>query len=162
MTAAVSTPVLSMTVQRRRRGRDHHPSRRSPSERVRGKMGTFRPSRAAGPHHHLERTPTTCPARRVRSALQRASPAPFPRTTSTSVRRRCGDWFGRAGPATLHLRRTHQRVPHRSLTTATTAKRRGTPVVGAPNRSDACIAVEVPRRTSRADAFLAPSRGQVS
>ncbi len=93
----------------------HHPSRRSPSERVCGAMGAFGPSRVVGPHDHLERTAAAGPAGGVRAALQRTLAASLARTTCTGVRRRCCDWSGRADPATLHLRRTHQRVPHRSL-----------------------------------------------
>ena len=49
-------------------------------------------------------------------------PAPIARTASTRVSGGCCDWSGRTDSATRYLWRVDQRVLHRRLTTATTAK----------------------------------------
>ncbi len=103
-----------------RRLRDHrHPNTTTstPSERVRRTMGPDPPPRAPRPHDHLERTPTPPDPRGVHRSLQRTPPTPEPPPART---RRPGqgrpDRLRPADPATRHLRRTHQRVPRRSLT----------------------------------------------
>ncbi|MFN0092688.1 MAG: hypothetical protein ACKVWR_20835 [Acidimicrobiales bacterium] len=80
-------------------------------------------------------------------ALQRAPAAPLTQATSTRRRRGRCDWFGRTDPATRHLRRTHQRVPHRSVTTATTSKLRNLDATRPP--ANPLTAACTPRRTGR-------------
>ena len=78
-------------------------------------MGAHPAPRAPRPHDHLERTPTAPAARGVHRALQRASTPPKPQPTSTRRRVTSRDRPRPTDPTAHHLRRTHQRVPHRSL-----------------------------------------------
>jgi putative transposase len=73
--------------------------------------------------NHLERTPAPSTARRVRRPLQQSPTAQGGTAARTQrPRRRHGDQPRPADSATHHLRRTHQRVPHRRLNQPPPAK----------------------------------------
>lgn len=88
---------------------------RTGRERVRGTVGRHRAPRALRPHPHLESPTPRAASARLRRALQRPPTPPVARATRTRRHggRRLSVWP--TDPTTLHLQRTHQRVPPSSL-----------------------------------------------
>ena len=109
-------PILRRSPRRIRHNRNQNTAPVTSSQRIRRTVGAHSPSRTPRPHHHLERTPTPTAARRIPRALQQPSPAPrTPPTSTQRHRRRHPDRHRPTNPTSPNLRRTHQRVPNRSL-----------------------------------------------